>query len=287
MTRHFQRPPILFLIAATSIVVLAFALLRPSEPATRLISHWQPQPMITQPDLPSERAAPPPPAIAGEAQPVAAAASFDISVADGLYPNERDALSADLQQAFAYVSERFDGVARTRFTAAVLQDGACGLHGLAYTDVRVIQVYTCPGVGHDRAVAILAHEMVHQLQYDRYGPQHLSADLILAEGMATWGAGTYWLGNHPDFRAFVREQRANSQFYPLATHYSGLGVAAMNTLYYQWAGFVEYLLTTYGREKFDQLYITGRNAPGSADYQSVYGKDLDTLEREWIAWLGE
>jgi hypothetical protein len=59
----------------------------------------------------------------------------------------------------------------------------------------------------------------------------------------------------------------------------------MNRLYYQWASFVEFLLETYGRERFDALYISGAQAPGSADYAGVYGKDLPTLEREWLAWL--
>ena len=73
---------------------------------------------------------------------------------------------------------------------------------------------------------------MHQLQQDRYGSQHLSADLILSEGMATWGAGVYWLGEHPDFRRYVRAQRTNGISYPLATHYAGRGVAVMNALYY-------------------------------------------------------
>ncbi|MFN3374091.1 MAG: hypothetical protein ACK44M_11040 [Chloroflexus sp.] len=59
----------------------------------------------------------------------------------------------------------------------------------------------------------------------------------------------------------------------------------MNTLYYQWASFVEYLLTTYGRDAFEQLYRTGAGTPGSADYRGVYGTDITTLEVEWRAWL--
>ncbi len=282
-TRPQPSPLVLFLIAALSIAVLVLVIAQPSEPASRLISRWSPQPMLTRPDLPAQQANPPSPApIAGVAVQVA---GFDLSLDAGLYPGQHDALAGEVQQALAYVAQRFGGAPGGRFTVAVIQDAGCGMHGLAYTDRRVVQVFTCSSIERRRAVAILAHEIVHQLSHDRYGPAHLSADLILSEGVATWGAGSYWLGGQPDFRAFVRAQREAGQFYPLATHYQGRGIAAMNALYYQWASFVDFLIATYGRERFDQLYISGGSAPGSADYQGVYGKPLDALEREWADWL--
>jgi hypothetical protein len=277
------RPIWLLAITLTSIFVLWLTWRQPS--ATPLISHWRPEPMLTQPDQPAQMANPPPPALSGVALPVAA--QLDLSVDAGLYDDQRAQLSSDLNQALAYVVERFGSGPSSRFRAAVLLDAGCGLHGIAYTDIRAVQTYTCPDISRDRAVAIMAHEFVHQLEQDRYGPAHLSSDLILSEGMATWGAGKYWLGGKPDFRTFVREQRAGGQSYPLATNYSGLGIAAMNALYYEWASFVDFLITTYGREQFDKLYISGSSAPGSADYAGVYGKGLDVLEREWQAWLDQ
>jgi hypothetical protein len=59
----------------------------------------------------------------------------------------------------------------------------------------------------------------------------------------------------------------------------------MNTLYYEWASFVEFLLERYGREKFDALYVSGSLEPGSADYTGIYDKALSTLEQEWKTWL--
>lgn len=223
-------------------------------------------------------------AIEGEAAP-AAAGALAVQVDDGLYPGERAELEAEVRQALAYSSARFGGQLSAPVTAAFIADGGCGLSGIAYTDIRVVQVHTCAGIARGRAVAILAHEFAHQLQQDRYGPPHLSADLMLSEGMATWAAGEYWLGGHADFRSYVRAQRASGVLYPLATHYSGLGVGAMNALYYQWASFVEFLLQRDGREQLDRLYVSGAGAPGSADYQGVYGVGLDQLEREWLAWL--
>jgi hypothetical protein len=60
----------------------------------------------------------------------------------------------------------------------------------------------------------------------------------------------------------------------------------MNTLYYQWGSFVEFLVEVYGRDRFDALYVSGGNqVPGAADYVGVYGKGLDALEQEWRAWV--
>ena len=279
--RSLPHPARLLTIAVIAITVLL--LTRPDSSANRLVSHWRPGPLLSAPDQAAQQPDPPSPAaIAGAALP---ADQFDISIDDGLYPDQRQPLTADLQRVLAYVSDRFGSGPTARFKATVVRDDNCGLHGIAYTDIRDVQVFTCPNIGRDRAVAILAHEFVHQLEQDRYGPAHLSADLILSEGMATWGAGEYWLSGQPDFRSFVREQRKSGLFLPLATDYNGRGVAAMNALYYEWASFVDFLIGTYGRAKFDQLYVSGHSAPGSADYTGVYGKGLDVLEREWQAWL--
>lgn len=228
----------------------------------------------------------PVPTIGAMAVPAADPALLNIVVDDGLYSNERMQLDADVRRAYAYASGRFGGTLNAPVTVAVVQDPGCALSGIAYTDVRTLQVQTCNGVARSRAIAILAHEYIHQLQHDRYGSRHLNADLILSEGMATWAAGEYWLGGHADFRSYVRAQRAGGVFYPLATHYAGRSIGEMNALYYQWASFVEFLMSVYGRELFDQVYITGAGDPGSAGYADVYGKDLITLEQEWIAWLG-
>ena len=247
------------------------------------VSPWRPQPMLSKPEQPNTSAnQPPADAITGDVQRLA---QFDLQVDDGLYALERAALGDDTQQALAYVSGRFGSGLTERVTPLFKNSADCGLHGVAYTDVRTVQVFTCNGIARARAVAIMAHEFAHQLEQDRYGAAHLHSDLILSEGTATWAAGKYWLGGQPDFRAYVRQQRQGGVYYPLATNYSGLGIGAMNALYYEWASFVEFLIGEYGRDKFDQVYITGQGNPGSSDYAGVYGKDLTALESEWLAWL--
>jgi hypothetical protein len=212
---------------------------------------------------------------------------FDTFVENGLYPGERAELGAEVQQAFEYVSQRFGPSPAVRFKAAFAFDQQCSLHGITREEERVAQVYSCNDITRDRALAIMAHELVHQLEFDRYRQPHLNADMILSEGVATWAAGKYWLGGHPDFRSYMREQSKAGGLAPLATNLVREDFTQMNRLYYQWASFVEFLIDNpnYGREKFDRLYITGHQSAGSADYAGVYGKDLNVLEQEWQAWL--
>jgi hypothetical protein len=215
-------------------------------------------------------------------------ADLDIISADGLFSSEdQSRLAADLERALNYVSGRFGSSATGRINAYVGLAAGCGLHGIAYTDQRLVQVFTCADLPRSRAVNIMAHEFVHQLAHDRYGPQHLQADMILLEGIATWGAGEYWLDGQPSFTAFIRPYKQNDQLLPLATSYVGRSLNDMNLLYYQWASFVDFLIAVYGRETFDALYITGSHAPGSADYVRLYGKGLAELEQEWLNWIDQ
>lgn len=214
---------------------------------------------------------------------------LSVSSASGLFSVEDEArLGADLERALSYVSERFGSGPSDTINAQINWEPSCGLHGIAYTQIRNTQVFTCPDLPRNRAVNIMAHEFVHQLAQDRYGDAHLGADVILLEGVATWGAGEYWLGGSADFRSFVRPWLQNGSSLPLGISYVGRSISDMNTLYYQWGSFVEFLIQTYGREKFDALYVSGsNNAPASADYFGVYGKSFADLELEWRAWVLE
>jgi hypothetical protein len=235
------------------------------------------------PDLPFDRVMP--------------GSDLEVFSTSGLYEaDEREALASELEQALAYTSHRFGSTPSQRIIASVQDNPNCALHGVALTSERRVEVATCGNIPRQRVVNIMAHEFVHQLAHDYYGPRHLQADMILLEGLATWGAGNYWLNGQPDFRAFVRhhyfpeedqedDEAAADTLLPLATSYAGRPISDMNRLYYQWASFVEYLLETYGRERFDQIYITGERSPGSANYAVIYGRDLDTLEQAWRAWL--
>ena len=165
---------------------------------------------------------------------------------------------------------------------------ACGLDAVAYTGARTAILYTCPETPGRRATNVLAHEYIHQLAHDRYGAPHMEADLLLSEGLATWGAGRYWLGSHESFHDFVAAEY-RGQLLPLATDpRGGTTIATLNQLYYQWASYVEWLRASHGPEALDRLYVTGQGRrPGSADYLGVLGAEFAVTEQQWRAWLDE
>jgi hypothetical protein len=254
----------------------------PATAVTGLGSGWTELPPLELPDLPPLEL----PELDEASSPFEQRDDLNVFSTAGMYDEaERATLATELEQALDYGIQRFGSGPSEPITVSVRDDAACSLHGAAYTGQRRVEVVTCATLPRERAVSILAHEFIHQLAHDYYGPPHLQADMILLEGLASWGAGDYWLGGLPSFRAFVREHYEADQLLPLATSYSGRPMHEMNQLYYQWASFVEFLLDTYGRDRFDALYTTGARQPGSANYQAIYGKDLDTLEQEWRAWL--
>jgi hypothetical protein len=255
------------------------------QPERRFAPTWAVATVQPAPERPRAPDQPPPTAVplAGS---YAQVGGLDIVSADGLFDEQAKALlAAELDRALGYVVQRFGTAPSGRISTYVGNESGCGIHGIAYTDVRTVQVFTCPELPMSRAVNIMAHEFVHQLCHDRYGDRHLSADLILVEGTATWGAGEYWLGGAASFREFVRPWLQAGEEIPLSESYVGRPIGDMNKLYYEWASFVEYLIDTYGRDKFDQLYLTGQSYPASSDYLGVYQKQFWDLEAEWKAWV--
>lgn len=170
------------------------------------------------------------------------------------------------------------------------QTGICAIRGLTMSHERTIRLFYGPDTDPQRVVSIMAHELFHQLQHDYYGwSQHRRSDIILLEGMATWGSSDYFRDatGRPIYQTRVHEALETGALLPLTTSLDAdCRTSTRVNIYNQWASFVEYLYHSYGREQLDQVYSlsTGR-APGSANYRAVYGKSLSELEQEWLIWL--
>jgi hypothetical protein len=170
------------------------------------------------------------------------------------------------------------------------QSGACAIRGLTLSNERTIRLFYEPDADPNRIIAILAHEFFHQLQHDYYGEyHHRRSDVILLEGMAVWGSRAYFRDEQGRFLYQERAKQAlrEGRLLPLTTSLEAdCRTTTRNNIYNEWGSFVEYLLSTYGREKLDAVYrdSTGRPA-GSANYLGVYGKRLADLESEWVDWL--
>jgi hypothetical protein len=203
-------------------------------------------------------------------------------------------ISQQAEEAIAVTTRRMgthglNGRIAIRFEPALT--GPCAYRGLTLSSERTILLYYEPGTNPMRVVALLAHEFVHQLQQDYYGAPHLVSDTILLEGMATWASSDYYQTDdgRPEYHVAAKEALNSGTLLPLTTDLNqDCRTSTRNHIYEQWASFFAYLLETYGREKIDAVYVDSRGrAPGSANFQGVYGKSLAELEAAWIAWLAE
>lgn len=172
------------------------------------------------------------------------------------------------------------------------QTGPCAIRGLTLSSERTIRMFYEPEIDPNRVLAILAHEFIHQLQHDYYGTtDHLQSDVILLEGMAVWGSSPYFLAadGRPLYHVNAKQALNDGAIMSLTTSLEAdCRTTTRVNIYDQWGSFTEYLLVTYGREKLDAVYrdSTGRPA-GAANYQGVYGKSLEQLEADWVAWLAQ
>ena len=167
-----------------------------------------------------------------------------------------------------------------------------------------------------RAKTIVAHEIIHVLTFQKYGLEGRGADIILVEGIATWGAGKEWLGSQPDFKSYVRDvYHARGSVYALddANYWNADGSGFMadigepsdlkiNVQYGRWASVCQYIIEKYGWEKFDKLYVATNaeldqnyqltNKTGTAvpythqSFKEVLGvSSFKQFEDDWNAWL--
>jgi hypothetical protein len=169
------------------------------------------------------------------------------------------------------------------------QRGPCALRGLTLSHQRIIRLYYAPETAEQRVLAIVAHELAHELQHDYYGwPAHQRSDLILLEGQATWASGDYALDSQgrPSWQSAAEAALSAGNLLPLDVSLEAdCRTATRNSAYTGWASFVAFLLQA-GRERFDALYRSGGgHRPGTADYAGIYGKNLHDLDQDWREWL--
>lgn len=212
----------------------------------------------------------------------------------GLAVSTLEAMAPKLEDVIGSVGERINGglVGRVAISFEPPATGPCALRGLTYSHERRIQLFYAPDTPEPRVLAIVAHELAHQIQHDRYGwDAHQRSDSILLEGQATWASGDFDLGegegSQPAWDRQAREALVAGNLPPLSTNLeSDCRQSTRIATYSGWAAFVDFLLVTYGQELFDKLYLSGNgHYPGSSEYRSILGKDLQTLEQDWHVWL--
>jgi hypothetical protein len=241
---------------------------------------------------PSQFAGTPAPALAGQL--ISRTARLDLYRIDGgLAITALLDLAPQFEQAIDRVGERMGAhlSGRVALSFEPAQSGPCALRGQTLSHQRIIRLYYAPETPEQRVLAVVAHELAHELQHDYYGwPAHQKSDLILLEGQATWASGDYALDSHgqPTWQSAAETALAEGNLLPLDVSLEAdCRTATRNSAYTGWASFVAFLISA-GRERFDALYRSGRgHRPGTADYTGIYGKSLHELDQDWRGWLAE
>ncbi len=224
---------------------------------------------------------------------------IDIYAGSNTFSHEQIAeMGGQAEESLVYMQRRFDEWLTDRVSVGVyhpVNAPSSDTRGIAYTDSDVLFIYYAADEDLHNAVVILSHELAHQLQADAYGDDaQCRADIVLLEGLATWISGEYWLSlsDSTSWEEHSRELMAaghgahvlaNGETFAYAASYTN-----SDTAYELWAGFVQYLATTYGWDSFNALYVSGcGREPGTADYEGIYGKSFDELTSEWRATMEE
>jgi len=123
---------------------------------------------------------------------------------------------------------------------------------------------------------IATHEMTHLFTWNVFG-RPVSA--MLSEGVAVYtGLLAIPDSEHLPAKTFCRAFQAAEALPRISSGLLFEGHVRDLPNYYAAGCFVQYLIETYGTDKFAELYPTG-------SYQSIYGKTLVDLESEWRAAL--
>ena len=227
------------------------------------------------------------PTMAG--QRVAQTERLDIYVGQSTFsPEQIVAVAPLIEQLLREDERRFGTTLEHRVSLAFYRPSLApgrGTRGIAYTDQGRAQVFYASGESLDRAVVVVAHELAHHLQSQRYGERvQRRADIIMLEGMATWIVGERWMGMYGAESWKHRARQIRDAGVPLRL--IGAEQSGSNNAYELWASFVDFLAQRYGWERIDELYRSGRGrGAGSSDYQGVLGASLNQLADDWRAWV--
>ena len=177
--------------------------------------------------------------------------------------------------------------------------GGCPARGYTQFGTDIIAVLASDETRDRQIYAVAAHEFGHVVSVVHFGNQ--PPDAILQEGMATWLGAEAWLdwygfGSMDDAVRAIAEEGA---YIPLLESPSP-GAADLSqaecwkrrdVTYTQWAGFVWFLIDTYGMDAIEKAWKA--DVPSSPDPATIYnhyrvflGLTLEELELQWLESLG-
>lgn len=133
---------------------------------------------------------------------------------------------------------------------------------------------------------VLIHEAVHIIDR-QFAPERIT---FMAEGLAVWGSGGHYKLEDIDQRAAALVTL--NQYVPLAELIDNFYPVQHEIGYLEAAGFVNYLIDTYGWPQFKQFYadVTAEDAATMSqavdlNLQQYFGITLAQAETDWLAYL--
>lgn len=180
----------------------------------------------------------------------------------------------------------------------------CPPRGLAATRPPRIFIYADDETSREQILGVLAHELGHILIMNRFR----DIPRALNEGLATWASAPYFnrWQEIPSLDTAVRSYLQDSTYLPLHENYYLTGInpgaeegssesciTRRETLYIEWASFLDYMIEWRGMDKLEELTETVPDAERSdgeiiikpADFEAVYGSSLNQLEAAWLHHL--
>jgi len=134
---------------------------------------------------------------------------------------------------------------------------------------------------------VLIHEAVHIIDR-QFAPERIT---FMAEGLAVWGSGGHYKPEDIDQRAAALVTL--NQYVPLAQLIDNFYPVQHEIGYLEAAGFLNYLINSYGWPQFKQFYadVTADDATTMSqavdlNLQQYYGITLAQAEADWMAYLG-
>ncbi|MCI0398978.1 MAG: hypothetical protein L0332_10845 [Chloroflexi bacterium] len=133
---------------------------------------------------------------------------------------------------------------------------------------------------------VLVHEAVHLLDH-QFAPNRV---VFLAEGVAVWATGGHYKQENVDQRTAALVE--SGLYIPLEQLIDNFYPAQHEISYLEAAGFVSFLVNTYGWERVRPFYVdvTASDAPTlhqavDINLQIHFNKTLAQVEAEWMVYL--
>ena len=204
---------------------------------------------------------------------------FSVHYAPDTRPaDEIEAVQAMVGDGLAHIEDRLqatlDGEFDVYVAGSLFEQPDTALRGRSFSTARRYH-FLHDGTGNAADQHYIAtHELTHLFSWNVFG-KPVSA--MLSEGVAVYTGMTKIAdADHMPIKTFCAAYH-QADALPLVSsnlRYDGHIKDLQN--YYAAGCFVQYLIETYGPEKFGELYSTGY-------YSSIYGKSLANLEAAWIA----